>query len=93
MRPGIGRRDRGDRVHVLTGVGDEGEEAGFRRRAELGRTTAAVASSATSRGSTPERPTMRSDRWLARKARLGTSGVEARALGSRRAGSSSVHGD
>jgi hypothetical protein len=43
MRSGIGRGVRGDRVHVLTGVGDEGEKAGFRRRAELRRTTAAAA--------------------------------------------------
>jgi hypothetical protein len=93
MRPGMRRGDWGDRVHVLTGVGAEGEEAEFRRQAELGRTTAAVAGSTSSSGSTPGCPTMRSERWLAQKASLRTLGVEARALGTRRAGSSSVHGD
>jgi hypothetical protein len=78
---------------VLTGVGDEGEEAGFQRRAELERTTAAVAGSVTSRGSAPRCPATRSERCLARKARLGTLGVKARALGTRRAGSLSFHGD
>jgi hypothetical protein len=29
MRPGIGRGDRGDRVHVPTGVGDEGGRPDF----------------------------------------------------------------
>jgi hypothetical protein len=72
------RGGRGDLVGLLTGVRDEGEEAGFRRRAELGRTTTAATDSVTSRGSAPGRLVMRSERCPARKARLWTLGMKAR---------------
>jgi hypothetical protein len=84
VRRGTERERRGDHEEVVTDFGG-GRSSGAPR--------AAAAGSTTSRGGTLGRPTTRSERRLAQKARLVTLGVEARELGTRCAGSSSVCGD
>jgi hypothetical protein len=78
------RGERGDHNGVLTGVGGRRQRPDFGGGRSSGAPRAAAVGAGTSRGDAPGRLSTMSERLLAGNSMLGTWGVEARALRTRR---------